>query len=118
MIKKSKPAEKNIYLIKVYRMKTNDQVTQVDNFLKTAYLPALHRLGVSRVGVFKNIGIDTALEKSIYVWIPLRSLEQLNRIEDGITKDITYNLDGAPYLAVPFNAPAYTRIETYCTACF
>ena len=107
-----KPAEKDIYQIKVYRMKTNDQVTQVDNFLKNAYLPALHRLGVSSVGVFKNVGIDTAVEKSIYVWIPLRSLEQLNRIEDGLTKDITYNNDGAAYLTVPFNAPAYTRIET------
>ena len=70
-----KPAEKDIYEIRVYRMKTNDQVTQVDNFLKNAYLPALHRLGVSKIGVFKNVGIDTAAEKSTYVLIPLRSLE-------------------------------------------
>src|SRR6266478_2211209 len=77
-----KPGEKDIYQIKVYRMKTNDQVIQVDNFLKNAYLPALHRLGVSHIGIFKNVGIDTSVEKNIYVWIPLRSLEQLNRIED------------------------------------
>ena len=113
-----KPAAKDIYQIKVYRMKTNDQVTQVDNFLKNAYLPALHRLGVSSVGVFKNVGIDTATEKSIYVWMPLRSLEDLNRIEDRLTKDITYNNDGAGYLTVPFNAPAYTRIETIILRAF
>ncbi|HTF29853.1 MAG TPA: NIPSNAP family protein [Flavitalea sp.] len=113
-----KPAEKDIYQIKVYRMKTNDQVVQIDNFLRNAYLPALHRLGVSRIGVFKNAGIDTAVEKSIYVWIPMRSLEQLNRIEDGLTKDITYNNDGAAYLMVPFNAPAYTRIETIVLRAF
>lgn len=113
-----KPAEKDIYEIKVYRMKTNDQVTQVDSFLKNAYLPALHRLGVSSIGVFKNVGIDTAVEKSIYVWIPLRSLEQLNRIEDGLTKDIIYNNDGAAYLTVPFNAPAFTRIETIVLRAF
>src|SRR5258706_12553856 len=94
----SKPVEKDIYQLKVYRMKTNEQVIQVDNFLKNAYLPALHRLGISHIGVFKNVGIDTALEKSIYVWIPLRSLEQLGRIEDGLTKDVTYNTDGAAYL--------------------
>ena len=99
-------------------MKTSNQVTQVDNFLKNAYLPALHRLGVSHVGVFKNVGIDTALEKSIYVWIPLRSLEQINRIEDGLTKDATYNNDGAAYLTVPFDAPAYTRIETIVLRAF
>ena len=113
-----KSAEKDIYQIKVYRMKTNDQVTQIDNFLKNAYLPALHRLGVSLIGVFKNVGIDTAVEKSIYVLIPMRSLEQLNQIEDGLTKDISYNNDGAAYLTVPFNAPAYTRIETIVLRAF
>jgi len=114
----NKPAEKDIYQIKVYRMKTNDQVAQVDTFLKNAYLPALHRLGISSVGVFKNAGIDTTVEKSIYVWIPLRSLEQLNRIEDGLTKDLKYNNDGAAYLNVPFNAAAYTRIETIVLRAF
>jgi hypothetical protein len=113
-----KPAGKDIYQIKVYRMKTNEQVTQVDNFLKNAYLPALHRLGVSSIGVFKNVGIDTAVEKSIYVLIPMRSLEQLNRIEDGLTKDATYNKDGAAYLNVSFDAPAYTRIETIILRAF
>jgi hypothetical protein len=113
-----KTAEKDIYEIKVYRMKTNDQVSQVDNFLKNAYLPALHRLGVSSVGVFKNVGIDSAVEKSIYVWIPLRSLEQINRIEDGLSTDVTYNKDGAAYLNVPFDAPAYSRIETIVLRAF
>jgi hypothetical protein len=113
-----KPTEKDIYEIKVYRMKTNDQVTQVDNFLKNAYLPALHRLGVSNIGVFKNVGIDTAAEKSIYVWIPLHSLEQINRIEDGLTADATYNKDGDAYLNAPFDAPAYTRIETIVLRAF
>jgi hypothetical protein len=113
-----KPVEKDIYEIKVYRMKTNDQVIQVDNFLKNAYLPALHRLGVSSVGVFKNVGIDTAAEKSIYVLIPLHSLEQLNNIQDGLTKDGAYNSDGAAYLNTPFDAPAYTRIETIVLRAF
>lgn len=113
-----KPAEKDIYEIKVYRMKTNDQVIIVDNFLKNAYLPALHRLGVSKVGVFKNVGIDTAAEKRMYVLIPLRSLEQINRIEDGLIADGAYNTDGAAYLAAPFDAPAYTRIETIVLRAF
>ncbi len=113
-----KPAEKDIYQIKVYHMNSNEQVTQVDNFLKNAYLPALHRLGISSVGVFKNVGIDTAVEKRIYVLIPMSSLEQLNHIEDGLTKDVTYHNDGAAYLTVPFNVPAYMRIETIVLRAF
>ena len=75
-------------------------------------------MGVSSVGVFKNVGIDTAVEKNIYVLIPLRSLEQINRIEDGLTADATYNADGAAYLTAPFDAPAYTRIETIILSAF
>ncbi|MCC6413594.1 MAG: NIPSNAP family containing protein, partial [Saprospiraceae bacterium] len=48
-----KKAEKDIYQIRVYHMKSNEQVAMVDHFLKNAYLPAMHRLGVSSIGVFK-----------------------------------------------------------------
>jgi len=106
-----KPTERDIYEIKVYCMRTNHQVAQVDNFLKNAYQLALHRLGVSRVGVFKNVGIDTAVQKSIYVLIPLHSLKQINRIEGGLTADAAYHKDGDAYLNAPFDAPAYSRIE-------
>ncbi|HTE26424.1 hypothetical protein [Flavitalea sp.] len=112
------PPQKDIYQIKVYRMKTSEQLIQVDSFLKNAYLPALHRLGISQVGVFKNLGIDTAGEKAIYVLIPLHSLEQLSKIEDGLGKDKDYIKAGATYLNVPYNSPAYTRIETIVLRAF
>lgn len=99
-------------------MKSNEQVSQVDNFLKTAYLPALHRLGIAKVGVFVNVGIDTSSEKSIYVLIPMHSLEQLNLIEDGLAKDDVFNKDGAAYLNVAFDSPAYTRVETIVLRAF
>jgi hypothetical protein len=118
MASNRKPPKKDIYQVRVYHMKTNEQVTQVDKFLQSAYLPALHRLGISSVGVFKNVGIDTAVEKNMYVLIPMHSLEQLNRIEDGLVKDVTYNKDGAAYLNVPFDAPAYIRVETIVLRAF
>lgn len=114
----SKPIKKDIYQIKVYDLKTNEQVTAIDQFLQKTYLPALHRLGVMHIGVFKNLGIDTASEKTIYVWIPLRSLEQLSEIEDQLTNDVVYNKDGALYLLAPFNTPPYTRIETILLRAF
>lgn len=113
-----KAPEKDIYQIRVYHMKSNEQVQMVDQYLKNAYLPALHRLGVNSIGVFKNVGIDTAVEKSIYVWMPLKSLDQLNRIEDGLARDKTYNKDGAAYLDAPYNAPAYTRLESMVLRAF
>ena len=110
--------EREIYQIRVFRMKSADQVNLVDNYLKNAYLPALHRLAITRIGVFKNVGIDTATEKTMYVLIPMRSLEQLNSIEDGLVKDQVYNNDGAAYLNIDYNTPAYIRTETIVLRAF
>ena len=113
-----KPIKKDIYQIKVYHLKTNEQVTEIDLFLQKAYLPAIHRLGIKNIGVFKNLGIDTAIEKTIYVWMPLRSFNQLSEIEDRLTNDLVYNNDGASFLLASFNTPAFTRIESILLRAF
>lgn len=113
-----KPIKKDIYQIKVYHLKNNEQVRAIDFFLQNAYLPALHRMGIKNIGVFKNHGIDTAIDKTIFVWIPMRSLEQLSEIDDKLAKDISFNKEGTAYLNVPFNTPAYTRIETILLRAF
>ncbi len=114
----SKPIKKDIYQIKVYHLKTNEQVTAIDLFLQNAYLPALHRLGIKNIGVFKNLDIDTAIDKTIYIWMPLRSLDQISQIEDQLRKDLVYNKKGASFLLAPFNTPVYTRIETIMLRAF
>jgi hypothetical protein len=114
----NKPIKKDIYQIKVYHLKSNEQVVALDVFLQNAYLPALHRVGIKNIGVFKNLGIDTASEKTIYVWMPLRSIDQLSQIEDQLKSDIVYNKDGASFLLAPFNTPTYTRIESIMLRAF
>ena len=59
----------------VYKLKSAAQVTATDNFLKDAYLPALHRQGIKNIGVFKPIANDTAVIKQIYVIVPYSSLD-------------------------------------------
>ena len=114
----SKPIKKDIYQIKVYHLKTNEQVAALDVFLQNAYLPALHRLGIKNIGFFKNLGIDTAIDKTFYIWMPLHSLDQLSLIEDQLRKDLVYINDGASFLLAPFNTPAYTRIESITLRAF
>ena len=43
------------YQLKVYHLKDGTQEAQLDAYLQQAYLPALHRAGIARVGVFKTI---------------------------------------------------------------
>lgn len=113
-----KPEKRDYYEIKLYRLSTNEQVKKVDAFLKEAYLPALHRAGISKVGVFHPIGNDTASDKRVYVFIPIRSLEKLPVVEDLMVTDPELVKDGDAYWNTPFNAVNYTRIETIVLKAF
>src|SRR5215213_7224199 len=72
-------AGRNYYTLQVYHISTPDQLSLVENFLKTAYLPALHRQGIATIGVFKPIENDTAADKRIIVFTPYKTLEQFEQ---------------------------------------
>jgi len=113
-----KEPKRDYYEIKLYRLASNEQVQKVDAFLKNAYLPALHRAGISKVGVFHWIGNDTAAEKRIYLFLPLKSLEQVSSLEDLLVKDTRLQQDGDAYWNTAFNEPAYKRIENIVLKAF
>jgi hypothetical protein len=112
------PPKQEFYEIKVYYLKDKSQEDLVDKYLKDAYLPALNRAGIKKVGVFKPVPTDTAAGKRIYVFTPLNSLNQLTEISDKLSKDKQYAAAGADYInAVYTNAP-YRRIETILLQAF
>ncbi len=113
-----KEPKRDYYEIKLYRLANNEQVQKVDAFLKNAYLPALHRAGISKVGVFHWIGNDTAAEKRIYLFIPLKSLEQVSSLEDLLVKDTRLQKDGDAYWNAAHNEPPYKRIENIVLKAF
>ncbi|MEP2278298.1 MAG: NIPSNAP family containing protein, partial [Maribacter sp.] len=45
--------EKEYYELKTYTVKNDTQEYMVDDYLKNAYLPALKRMGIENIGVFK-----------------------------------------------------------------
>ena len=108
--------KRDFYQIKIYHLKTEEQEKKVDAFLKDAYLPALHRIGISKVGVFKPIvNPETAKptdEKLIYVFIPFRSRDDFFTLEQKLAKDKAYWNDGKAYHDALFSEPSYDRIES------
>jgi len=105
-------AQKEIFEMKVYKMKTAEQMQATDNYLENAYLPVLHRMGIKNIGVFKPISNDTALLKQIIVIVPYISLDVWKRTKSNIETDPTY-----PNYAKAFNDAdtahlPYTRIES------
>src|SRR5258706_13014798 len=83
-------AQNDIYEILVYKLKTTAQVDATDNYLKDAYIPAMHRLGIKQIGVFKPIANDTAEIKQIIVLTQYISLDGWCRTKSNINNDPVY----------------------------
>ncbi len=81
---------RDYYQIKVYTIKDKTQETRVDNYLKDAYLPALHKAGIKTVGVFKPIADDKAFATKVFVFIPLKELAQIEEIEEKLASNKKY----------------------------
>ena len=114
----SASAAGDIYQIKIYQLKDAAQEARVDHFLQVAYLPALHRAGISKVGIFKPIANDTAAIRKIYVFIPFQSLEQWRKIQQKLANDTQLSTDGTDYLNAAYDNVPYLRMESILLEAF
>jgi hypothetical protein len=106
----AKPPEKEFYEIRIYHLKNDAQRKRVDDYLQKALIPALHKGGIGKVGVFKPVEPDTS-DLKLYVLIPYSSLSQLSKVEESLRKDAQYLAAGKDYIDAPYTEPAYTRLE-------
>lgn len=105
--------KREYYEIKVYNIASTAQEERVERFLKDAYLPALHRAGISKVGVFKPVETDTTnFGKKIFVLIPYTSLDQFAKLPETLQKDKAYESSGSDYLNAVYNDVPYARMES------
>jgi hypothetical protein len=102
----------DFYQIKVYHLKSNDQVALVDQYLKNVYLPALHRLSIKNIGVFKPIANDTSSVKFIYVLIPFQSSEAWMNLDKQLSKDKVYMAAARSFREAPSDKVPYERMES------
>ncbi len=115
----AKPSKREFYEIKIYTLKTKDQAARVENYLKDAYIPAMHRLGIKTVGVFKPVAADTAsFGKLIYVFTPLKSLDQLLTLPKQLNEDAEYLSAGKDYIDADYKNSPYSRFETIVLQAF
>lgn len=105
------PPKQEFYEIRIYNLINEAQEKRMDTYLKDALLPALHRAGISTVGVFKPKGNDTASTRKIYLLIPYKSLNDLDALDAKLEKDKTYNTAGADYIGTAHDNPAYARFS-------
>jgi len=109
---------RDFYQIQVYHLSGKGQEQSVDQYLKNSYIPALHRAGIKTVGVFKPIASDTTFGKQIVVWVPLSSLNQIDKLQHLLTKDEIYQTSGVDFLKAPFDQVPFKRKESILLKAF
>jgi hypothetical protein len=108
----STPAEQMYYEIKIYRLKDAEKAPVFDKYLKDAFIPAMHRAGISTIGVFKPIETDTAFGKMIYVFIPYKTADQYFKIVSVLENDPVYQQAGKEFIDAPWDNPPFSRYES------
>jgi hypothetical protein len=115
----SKEPNPEFYSLIIYRLKNKVQEENVDQFLKTVYLQALHKSGKNVIGVFKPIQSDTiSFRKFIYVLTPFASLDEFNKVTLALATDKKLQLAGSQYFDAKFNEAPYERMETILMRAF
>jgi hypothetical protein len=106
------------YEIRAYHVKNSAQAERVDSYLRDAYLPALHKAGITSAGVFKPVAGDTAFGRVIFVFIPYTSLSQYQKVTALVEKNKDHQKNGKAFLDAPYNDPPFTRYESILLKAF
>jgi hypothetical protein len=102
------PRNKEVYEFRIYHMRRS--LTQLDNYLSKALIPALNRMGV------KNVGVFTELSKSepakVYMLIPFASFEEYGKTILKLKADKDFTQASAEYDKIPMDQAAYERYDS------
>ena len=105
-------AQSEIYEIRVYSLKSNDQVDATDLYLKDVWLPAMHRMGFKNIGIFKPISNDTASLKQIVLLVPYNSLDVWRKTKTSIDGDQHYHDNAKTFLDADTGHIPFVRISS------
>ena len=106
---KSANLKREYYELRHYRIGSQDKQKLVLDFLQAAAIPALNRIHIAPVGVFKILEGDNP---DLYVLLPHKSLESVITASSLIVSDAEYQKAGAKLLNAPKSDAAYERIES------
>ena len=109
---------KEYYELKTYTIKNDDQEKRVDNYLKDAYIPALKRMGIENIGVFKVRPDKFKLSDKIYVLIPFKTLAEFDKLDAMLAVDKAHLDSGADYINATHDKKPYERISSVLMRAF
>lgn len=113
-----KQAHGDLYMLRIYHCQTMDQVTAIESYAGTILKPYLHKQGIPHIGIFMPIQNDTLQDKKLMVWIPLRSMDQLTKLESAFETIDPWGKDPMIQLKSEEGRLPYQRIEISLSRAF
>ncbi len=105
-------ASREYYQLKTYTFATEAQQASTDQYLKDAFLPALKKLNMGPVGVFKNRLSEEDSVRKTYLLIPFASMADYQSLDSKLLADATHQSAGAAYLEAAHDQAPFERIES------
>ena len=105
-----KKGNEEFYELRTYFLKNQQQEQLVEDYFRSAAIPALNRLGSKSIGFFREL--NPTEQQKLIVLISYSSLSDFLKVQDRLAKDPAHAKAGASYLEAPASAAAYERIES------
>jgi hypothetical protein len=104
------------YEIRIYRVFDFEKQNRLEAWMKNALLPALGRLGIKNVGVFRNLGDPN--DHSQFMVIPFQSMEEFATLNLNLAKDKAFTDASKEWFDQDMKDPVYNRIDSWITQAF
>ena len=104
------------YEIRIYRVFDFDKQTELEAWMKSALMPALGRLGIKNVGVFRNQGDPN--DHSQFMVIPYESLDQFSQLNIKLAADKEFTEASQAWFDQEMKDPIYKRVDSWITQAF
>ena len=104
------PDDRQYYELRKYHLLNTAHQETLNRFLEDAAIPALNRLGINSVGVFRVKYGQT--QPTLYVLLAHPSLESVVTLSSRLADDDAFLDDGASFLEASLSDPAFVRMES------
>jgi len=107
---------KEVYEWREYELRFGTDQGQLDNYFKTALIPALNRLGVKTVGVFREWRPSDPAK--IFLFVPYPSFESYISVNAKLKADADYLKNSAAYNGLTVDKAIYDRFTASLMTAF
>ena len=109
---------RQFFQLKTYSFASESQLAITDAYLKEAFIPAMNRLGLGPIGVFKNRPDEKDSTLKTHVLISFDDIEAFLSYESKLANDNAYKQAGKAYIEASHDQKPYQRIGSVLMRAF